>query len=120
MKVIGSRFAMLYALVLAWLAFCCMGCDPDWETDPEYSTDIAAYKPESDTKHYCDEKTEDKQLEGRYDGLYYQQDIAPENEFIQRFGSRTDFAVAIVQFQQQAYPVRVWRGQHDQFHRGFQ
>ena len=35
-----------------------------------------------------------------------QQDIAPENEFIQRFGSRTDFAVAIVQFQQQAYPVR--------------
>ena len=46
MKLIRSRFAIFYALVLAWLAFCCMACDPDWETDPEYSTDIAAYKPD--------------------------------------------------------------------------
>ena len=46
MKLTRFRSSVPCALVLAWLAFCCMGCDPDWETDPEYSTDIAAYKPD--------------------------------------------------------------------------
>ena len=47
MKSIGFRFAMLRVLVFSWLAFCCMACDPvdEWG-DPEYWTDIAAYKPD--------------------------------------------------------------------------
>ena len=47
MKSIRYRFAVYCTLVFAWLAFCCMACDPaGWEKELTYWTDIAAYKPD--------------------------------------------------------------------------